>query len=148
MRVLVQRVLSASVSINGTIVGETGRGVLLFVGFTHGDGITEVLNLTQKVVNLRIFSDGSNRLQFSLLDIDGEILAVPQFTLYGSTNRGRRPDFGATLEPELAEQLFDEFVAALANYSNLKIKQGVFGEDMKVKLVNDGPLTLLLEKSS
>ena len=140
--------LSASVLINGTIVSEIGRGVLLFAGFTHGDSITEVLNLTQKVVNLRIFPDGFNRLQHSLLDIDGEILAVPQFTLYGSTNRGRRPDFGAALEPELAKQLFDKFVATLSSYSNLNVNQGMFGENMKVNLINDGPLTLLLEKSA
>ena len=146
MRVLVQRALSASVSISGTVVGSIGQGVLLFAGFTRGDSATTAQELARKAINLRIFPDGHGRLQHAINDVQGEVLAVPQFTLYGSTSRGRRPDFIEALEPEQASQLFDVFVSALGEELNSPVATGRFGADMEVALVNDGPFTLMLAR--
>lgn len=146
MRVLIQRVLSASVSVSDRPTGSIGKGTLLFVGFVRGDSQKTVMELASKTVNLRIFPDQSGRLQFSLLDIAGEILAVPQFTLYASTSRGRRPDFTKALEPEKASELFDQFVEALRRETDKSVARGVFGAEMKVELVNDGPFTVMLAR--
>ncbi len=148
MKVLVQRVLSASVSISGEVSGSIGKGVLLFVGFTRGDNQDLVHQLAHKTVNLRIFPDACGRLQHSLIDVQAEILAVPQFTLYGSTARGRRPDFTQALEPDKATELFDLFVRTFDQFANIKVAQGQFGADMLVSLENDGPFTLMLERNS
>ena len=144
MRVLIQRVLSASVSVSGERIGSIGNGALLFVGFTHRDDEKIANELSSKSVNLRIFPDGQGRLQHSLIDVGGEILAVPQFTLYASTARGRRPDFTKALAPEQASDLFDKFVLALGRVAKRPIATGRFGADMKVKLENDGPFTVML----
>ncbi len=146
MRVLVQRVLSASVTVSGNTTGSIGKGLLLFVGFTHGDDVNVVRELAQKAVNLRIFADASGRLQHSLNDVQGEVLAVPQFTLYGSTARGRRPDFIQAMDPQNANHLFDLFVAAVDQVVGTRVATGVFGAEMKVALENDGPFTLMLAR--
>ncbi|MYD78793.1 MAG: D-tyrosyl-tRNA(Tyr) deacylase [Gammaproteobacteria bacterium] len=146
MRVLIQRVRSASVSVYGERIGSIGNGALLFVGFTHRDCEKAVTELAPKTVNLRIFPDEQGRLQHSLIDVGGEILAVPQFTLYASTNRGRRPDFTHALAPDQASDLFDKFVFALNRVANRPIATGKFGADMKVNLENDGPFTVMLAR--
>ena len=148
MKVLVQRVLGASVAISGETVGEIDQGLLLFAGFTHGDNISIVRELASKVVNLRIFEDASRRLQYSVLDSGGAVLAVPQFTLYASASRGRRPDFSGALEPEAATELFDQFTDALNELMGTSVARGVFGADMKISLVNDGPFTIMLQRES
>ena len=148
MKVLVQRVLGASVAISGETVGEIDRGLLLFAGFTQGDNLSIVRELASKAVNLRIFEDASHRLQHSVLDSGGAVLAVPQFTLYASTSRGRRPDFTGALEPESATELFDSFIDSLNELMGMSVAAGVFGADMKVSLVNDGPLTIMLQRES
>ncbi len=146
MRVLVQRVSGASVSVSGKITGSIDRGILLFVGFTRGDSEKTVRDLAAKVVNLRIFPDSKGRLQHSLIDVRGEALAVPQFTLYASTARGRRPDFTQALGPDRASELFDQFVVELGQVSGSPAATGVFGADMKVSLENDGPFTIMLAR--
>ena len=146
MRVLIQRVRSASVSVSGERIGSIGNGALLFVGFTHRDSEKTIIELASKTVNLRIFPDEQGRLQHSLMDVGGEILAVPQFTLYASTARGRRPDFTQALAPEQASDLFDKFVLALGRITERPIATGRFGADMKVMLENDGPFTVMLAR--
>lgn len=146
MRVLVQRVLGASVVISGVTVGEIDQGLLLFAGFTRGDNASIVRELANKVVNLRIFEDAERHLQYSVLDSGGAILAVPQFTLYAMTNRGRRPDFTHALEPHRASELFDEFAQTLDELLGFPVARGKFGADMKISLVNDGPFTLMLQR--
>lgn len=146
MRVLVQRVLRASVQVSGSTVGAIDSGLLLLVGFTTGDGDKEVAVLAEKVVNLRIFADDKGKLQHSVLQTGGGILAVPQFTLYAGTARGRRPDFTVAMEPNKATTMFDLFVKSLAEVFGKPVQTGIFGADMKVELVNDGPFTIMLSR--
>jgi D-tyrosyl-tRNA(Tyr) deacylase len=146
MRVLLQRVSSAAVRVDAETVGAIGRGLLLLVGFGRGDDARLLAPMADKVTGLRVFPDPGGRLQHSVLDIQGGVLAVPQFTLYGSTQRGRRPDFAAALEPAAASGLFARFVDALAATGLDKLESGRFGAQMSVQLVNDGPVTLLLER--
>lgn len=148
MKVLVQRVLGASVAVSGETVGEIDNGLLLFAGFARGDSVAVVKELASKSVNLRIFEDQSRRLQYSLLDVAGSVLAVPQFTLYASSYRGRRPDFSEALEPGVASELFDRFVDTLDGLTGTSVARGVFGADMRVSLVNDGPFTIMLQRES
>ena len=146
MRVLVQRVACASVSVSGETIGEINRGLLLFAGFTGGDSESTVAALAGKAANLRIFPDQDQRLQFSVMDIGGQILAVPQFTLYANVSRGRRPDFTRALEPNAASRMFDCFIASLEDTTGAPVARGEFGADMQVSLVNDGPFTISLEQ--
>ncbi len=148
MKVLVQRVQSASVIVSGETISEIGFGLLLFVGFTEDDSEAVVHGLAEKVVNLRIFPDTEYRLQHSVIEVDGQVLAVPQFTLYANTNRGRRPDFTQAMEPEAASRLFGQFVGTVAEKIAKPVAQGQFGADMKVALINDGPFTIMLSRES
>ena len=148
MKVLVQRVQSASVIVSGETISEIGFGLLLFVGFTEGDSEAVVHGLAEKVVNLRIFPDTEYRLQYSVIEVDGQVLVVPQFTLYANTNRGRRPDFTQAVEPKAASRLFDQFVGTVAEKIAKPVTQGQFGADMKVALINDGPFTIMLSRES
>ena len=148
MKLLIQRVSSAKVDVDGKTIGKIGQGILVMVGFTKGDDRQVIKHLANKALNLRIFSDHRGRLHHSVLDLSGGILAVPQFTLYADASRGRRPDFTKALQPNLARQFFDEFVQMLTKYSGLPIAQGKFGANMQVKLVNDGPVTIMLTKEN
>lgn len=148
MRVLIQRVLHAEVTVASDTVGAINAGLLLFAGFTHGDDYSVVQQLSSKILNLRIFPDSSERLMDSVIDVKGEILAVPQFTLYASTRRGRRPDFGDALSPNAAKHLFSEFVEQLSTISQLPVASGVFGAQMQVHLENDGPFTMMLSSDT
>ncbi len=147
MRVLVQRVLEAKVRVNGKTVGEIGKGLLLFVGFTDTDTSKEINYLVDKVINLRIFDDENGVMNNSLLNIGGSILSVSQFTLYADTSKGRRPSYVKALNGNDACKLYDEFNQKLSN-KGLKIQTGIFGADMKVSLINDGPVTIMLEKEA
>jgi D-tyrosyl-tRNA(Tyr) deacylase len=139
MRALVQRVTSASVTIDDSVVGEIGAGLCVLVGVTHDDSAESCSKLASKVANLRIFEG-----EQSLLDVGGAALVVSQFTLYGDTSRGRRPSWIAAARPEQAEPLVEEFGAALRALG-VTVETGRFGADMQVALVNDGPVTLMLE---
>ena len=145
MRILLQRVLEARVEVDGEVIGEIDQGMLLLAGFCHRDDALDLTRAVSKVVNLRIYPDHNDRLHHNITDINGEILLVPQFTLYANTGRGRRPDFVDAMRPDLATQKFDELVAKFRSQTDLKIATGKFGADMKVGLVNDGPFTLNLE---
>jgi D-aminoacyl-tRNA deacylase len=148
MRVLLQRVASASVEVNGAVVADVDRGLLLFAGFGAADDATVLGPMANKILNLRVFEDERGRFQHSVIDTRGELLVVPQFTLYGDTRRGRRPDFTGALEPGLAEALFSEFVDVLTTRATGRVACGRFGVHMAVQLVNDGPVTLLLERDA
>ena len=147
MRVLLQRVSQASVTIDGEVVGGIGRGILLLVGITHSDTRKEADFLAEKCVNLRVFDDDDGVMNRSLLDVGGEVLAVSQFTLYGDARKGRRPSYVAAAPGEVSEPLYDYFVAKLRELG-VMVATGRFGADMKVSLVNDGPVTLWLEKDA
>jgi len=146
MRVIVQRVLEAKVLIAGEVVASIGAGLLLLAGFGHTDTLAVLESMAKKIVGLRIFSDTDDRLQYDVAQVQGAILAVPQFTLYAGLGKGRRPNFAAAMEPADATVLFDQFVVALRHYGSVPVSSGVFGAAMQVVLANDGPFTLILEK--
>lgn len=144
MRIVLQRVSQASVTVDGKILGEIQQGLLLLVGIGPGDGGVNLAKAADKICTLRIFGDEAGKMNRSLLDVNGEILAVSQFTLYGDTSKGRRPSFVGAAPPEIAEPLFDLFVAALRE-RGVNVETGRFGAKMSVALMNDGPVTLVLE---
>ena len=146
MRVIVQRVSHASVRIDGAIVGEIGRGFLLLVGITHTDTKADADYLAKKVAQLRIFEDEAGKMNRALQDIGGAVLSVSQFTLYGDCAHGNRPSFVDAARPEQALPLYDYFNRQLREAYGLRVETGRFGADMKVELINDGPVTMLLER--
>lgn len=145
MKVLVQRVISSEVKVDGKIVGQSGPGLLLFVGFTETDTSKEIDYMVDKVINLRIFDDETGVMNKSLLDINGSILSISQFTLYADASKGRRPSYIKALNGKKATILYDEFNNKLKN-TGIPTETGIFGADMKVSLTNDGPVTIMLEK--
>jgi D-tyrosyl-tRNA(Tyr) deacylase len=144
MRAVVQRVSRASVTVDGEIVGAIGDGVLVLLGITHSDTAEQSRWLADKIVNLRIFLDADGKMNRSLIDAAGALLAVSQFTLYGDAQKGRRPSFIAAARPEHAEPLCQKFVDAVREHG-VRVETGRFGAMMKVELINDGPVTLILE---
>jgi len=147
MRIVLQRVSQASVSIAGRIVGRIDRGFCLLLGITHGDTAAEADWLAEKVAGLRLFSDAEGRMNLGLADVGGSVLAVSQFTLYGDASKGRRPSFIAAARPEEAEPLYQAFIAAL-RARGLAVETGEFGAAMLVEIQNDGPVTLILERDA
>jgi D-tyrosyl-tRNA(Tyr) deacylase len=147
VRLVVQRVTEASVSIDGEVVGEIGVGFLVLVGIQPGDGEPQIDYLANKLLNLRVFADADGKMNLSLLDVSGSLLVVSQFTLYGDCRKGRRPSFIGAAGPELAEPLYERFVARLRN-EGAKVETGRFAADMAVLLVNDGPVTLIIDSES
>ena len=147
MKVLVQRVISSSVEVDNKVVGSINKGVLLFVGFTEGDTSKEIDYMIDKVINLRIFDDENGVMNKSLLDVGGSILSVSQFTLYADASKGRRPSYVKALSGDKASILYDEFNNKLKN-TDIHIETGIFGTEMKVNIINDGPITIMLEKES
>lgn len=145
MRAVVQRVSRASVDVGGARVGEIGAGLLVLVAVAPGDGEAEARWMVDKLVNLRIFEDEDGKMNRSVLDTGGGVLAVSQFTLYGDTRKGRRPSFVGAAAPELARPLYDRFCALLAEAGVSRVGRGAFGEHMAVELLNDGPVTLLVD---
>lgn len=146
MRVIVQRVSHASVRIDGAIVGEIGRGFLLLVGITHTDTKADADYLAKKVAQLRIFEDEAGKMNRALQDVGGAVLSVSQFTLYGDCTHGNRPSFVDAARPEQALPLYDYFNRQLREAYGLRVETGRFGAEMKVELINDGPVTILLER--
>lgn len=144
MRAVVTRVTRASVSIDGAVKGRIGRGFLILLGVTQGDTEAEVVKLADKICGLRIFEDENGKMNLGLDAVDGELLIISQFTLYGSCKRGRRPDFLAAARPDVAIPLYEKFIA-LCREKGLHVETGEFGADMKVDSLNDGPLTLILD---
>ncbi|MDD3695557.1 MAG: D-aminoacyl-tRNA deacylase [Lentisphaeria bacterium] len=148
MRVFLQRVSRAAVHIDGELAGSCGRGLLLLLGVCQGDSQAEADYLVEKCLNLRVFSDAEGKMNLSLLDIGGEALVISQFTLYADTRRGRRPSFSEAAAPTLSEPLYEYFVGQLRECGKIKVACGRFGADMQVSLVNDGPVSIMLEKNA
>jgi D-tyrosyl-tRNA(Tyr) deacylase len=144
MRAVVQRVKTAKVVVGEEVVGEIGNGLLVFLGVGQGDQSEDADYLASKVANLRIFSDSDDKMNLSLREVSGEALVVSQFTLWGDCRKGRRPSFVRAAEPALANDLYQEFIALLRE-KGIKVAEGRFQEMMDVQLVNDGPVTILLD---
>lgn len=144
MKAVVQRVTHASVKVDGEIKGEIGNGFLVLLGVGQGDTEADVDRLVNKIVKMRIFSDENDKINLSLADVDGEMLVISQFTLYADCRKGNRPNFIQAGKPDEAERLYEYFVAQCKKQVP-KVEKGVFGADMKVELLNDGPFTVILE---
>jgi D-aminoacyl-tRNA deacylase len=145
MRVVLQRVSKASVTIGGRVVGSIDQGFCLLVAYTHSDTPTQVDWMAEKIAGLRLFSDAAGKMNLGLSDVGGAVLVISQFTLYGDASRGRRPSFIEAARPELAIPLYEQFLDALRR-RNLQVAAGEFGADMQVEIHNDGPVTLILER--
>ncbi len=146
MRVVVQRVLEASVAVDEEMVGQIGRGLLLYLAVKDGDGPADTEYLVDKVLGLRIFEDDSGKMNLSLKEVGGALLIVSQFTLYGDCRRGRRPSFSMAAPPEAANRLYQSFVERCRQH-RITVQTGVFRETMRIRSTNDGPVTLLLDSS-
>lgn len=144
MRALLQRVTQASVVVDGSVVGEIGAGLLILLGVAKPDTVADAVILADKILNLRIFPDADGKMNRSLLDMQGSLLVVSQFTLYGDCRKGRRPGFDAAAPAEQARSLYESFVE-IVRRSGLRVETGVFQAHMEVALINEGPVTLLLE---
>jgi len=147
MRLVIQRVKEASVCVNGKMEAQMGRGLLIFVGVGKHDNEEDAVRLAEKALNLRVFDDEQGKMGVSVKEAQGEILAVSQITLYGDFSKGHRPSFDPAAPPELAKALFEKFVEGLKK-SGLNVKTGVFGARMDVQLINEGPVTFIIESSS
>ena len=144
MKVIVQRVVDASVAVDGKVVGKIDKGYMLLVGFTHSDTFSNCEAMAKKVKNLRIFEDDNGKMNLNLASINGKILSVSQFTLYGDTSEGNRPSFVKAMGPDDAKKLYLYFNECLRNLDVI-VEEGIFQADMKVKFTNDGPVTIILE---
>ncbi|AUN15537.1 D-tyrosyl-tRNA(Tyr) deacylase [[Clostridium] sordellii] len=144
MRAVVQRVASSKVIVDESTIGEINKGLLILLGVTHEDTSKDVDYLLDKIVNLRIFEDENDKMNLSLKDVNGELLVVSQFTLYGDCRKGRRPNFTNAAKPDLATSLYEEFIDK-AKKEGIKVGTGKFGAHMMVDLVNDGPVTILID---
>ena len=144
MKIVIQRVQKASVVVDGKTVGEIGQGLLVLLGIHQADQSGQIIPLVEKLINLRIFKDEQDKMNLSLLDIEGELLIVSQFTLYANCNSGRRPSFTDSAPPEMAKTLYEQFVKEAKNRAH-NVQTGIFGAYMEVNLINDGPVTILLE---
>lgn len=143
MRAVVQRVTQAKVEVDGKVTGEIKNGFLVLVGFTHGDTEADCIRVAKKISGLRIFSDENDKINLSLKDVEGDILCVSQFTLYADCSHGNRPSFTNAARPDLAEPLYEFFCKELEKFAHTE--RGIFGADMKVSLLNDGPFTVIIE---
>lgn len=147
MRACIQRVKQANVTIDNEIVGKIDKGLVILLGITHQDTEKEAEYLANKIVNLRIFEDESNKFNLSLLDINGEVLIISQFTLYGDCRKGRRPDFTQAGSPKLAKELYIKFIEMMKK-TGIRVAEGKFGAKMLVDIHNDGPVTLILDSKN
>lgn len=145
MRLLIQRVNSASVTVENKIIGKINKGFLVLLGVTHDDTKEDADYLVKKLCNLRVFKDEKHKMNLSIKDISGELLIVSQFTLYADTSSGNRPSFINAAKPDKANELYEYFIERCKE-NNIKTETGIFGADMNVNLINDGPVTILLEK--
>ena len=145
MRVVIQRTTQASVTIDGVVVSEIGQGLVVLVGIENDDVLDDAQWLATKMVAMRIFGDGEGKMNLSVKDIDGDVLVVSQFTLHASTKKGNRPSFLRAARPEIAIPLYEQFLGSLEAELGKPVPRGVFGADMKVALVNDGPVTIVMD---
>lgn len=148
MRVLIQRVKEASVAIDGDTISLIHNGLLVFVGITEDDSREDILWLTKKIANIRLFDDENGVMNLSVIETGGDILAVSQFTLMASTKKGNRPSYIKAAKPEISVPLYEEFCAEMELAINKPIQKGVFGADMKVRLLNDGPVTIFIDSKN
>lgn len=146
MRAVIQRVKEASVEINGEIVGAIEQGLVILLGISQDDREEDADYLADKIPQLRIFNDAAGKMNLSLLDVGGRILAISQFTLYGNTRKGRRPSFVKAAPPEIAKPLYEYFIERISKY-HIAVEKGIFGAMMLVKIFNDGPVTILLDSA-
>ena len=144
MKVVVQRVKEASCLVDGQVVSQIGKGYLLLVGFTHGDSLEEVRKMAKKIANLRIFEDENQKMSLSIQAVKGEILSVSQFTLYADTEKGNRPSFVDSMNPQEAEKLYEDFNHLLESEYQIPVQSGVFRAHMELPIVCDGPVTISL----
>ena len=147
MRIVVQRVSKASVSIAGNLYSKINYGFLVLIGICDDDRYEDIEWLTQKIINLRVFGDELGKMNRSIQDVNGEILIVSQFTLFASVKKGNRPSFVASARPEIAIPLYEKFIDELIQY-DIKIQTGVFGANMQIELVNDGPVTIIIDSKN
>ena len=145
MKVVIQRVKKAKVEVENKIVGEIDKGFLVLVGITHLDTKKDAEYLAKKVCNLRIFEDENGKMNLSLKDVKGKLLIVSQFTLYGNCKEGNRPSFTQAGKPDMAEKLYDYFCETCKQEYKIQVEKGIFGADMQVNLINDGPVTIIIE---
>ena len=148
MRVLLQRVKEASVTVDNEVISLIDKGLLVFVGITDDDTRDDILWLTKKIANIRLFDDENGVMNLSVIDAGGDILAVSQFTLMASTKKGNRPSYIKAAKPEISIPLYEEFCTEMELAVNKPIKRGVFGADMKVRLLNDGPVTIFIDSKN
>lgn len=146
MKLLIQRVTSASVQVDNKVVGKIGHGLLAFIGITHSDSKKDATWLAQKVAKLRIFNDAEDKMNLALSDCNGAVLAISQFTLYADAANGNRPSFTAAARPQFANELYQFFISELKRLG-ITVETGIFGADMQVELTNDGPVTIILESA-
>lgn len=146
MRAVVQRVKEASVKVNQEMIGQIGQGLLVYLGVTHEDDQLDLKYMSDKIPNLRIFEDENEKMNRSLLDVEGELLIISQFTLYGDARKGRRPSFIEAARPNVATPLYEALIEELRG-RGIRVETGEFGADMKVASINDGPVTLLLDST-
>ncbi|MGN0182040.1 MAG: D-aminoacyl-tRNA deacylase [Candidatus Ornithomonoglobus sp.] len=146
MRAVIQRVTDASVTVDGNTIGRIGHGLLIFLGIGDGDTEADLKYIADKAMGLRIFSDENDKMNLNISDISGEILVISQFTLYGDCRKGRRPNFTSSMEPVKANEMYERFIGYLRE-NGMRVQHGEFGADMKVELLNDGPVTILLDSS-
>ncbi len=145
MKALLQRVTKAKVTVNDKIVGEIGKGYVIFLGIKEGDSQKQAVFLAEKIVNLRVMGDENNKMNKSIIDVNGEILVVSQFTLYADTTAGRRPSFIGAAKPEIANKLYKYFIDKLKQLGAKNVQTGEFGAYMSVEIINDGPVTIILD---
>lgn len=148
MRLIIQRVSEASVTINGQIKGQIGQGLMLLAGFTATDTLDDLTWVARKIVQMRIFSDADDKMNLSLQDVNGDILLISQFTLFANTKKGNRPSFINAAPPNLAIPLYEQFIAMLETELGKPVQTGEFGADMKVALINDGPVTISIDSQN
>ena len=147
MKILLQRVKKASCKVNNEIIGKINNGLLLFVGFTEGDNESVIEQMAKKCIELRIFSDENGKMNKSLLDVNGSVLSISQFTLYANCLKGRRPSFENSENPLLAKKHYEYFNTCINNIYNIEVQVGEFGADMEIELINDGPVTIMLDSN-
>ena len=145
MKLVIQRVKNAKVEVDKKVVGKIEKGFLVLIGITHDDTEKEADYLAKKLCNMRIFEDENEKMNLALKDVDGQLLIISQFTLYANCESGNRPSFTEAAKPEMAEKLYDYFCKKCEEY-NIHVEKGIFGADMKVSLLNDGPVTIVIEK--
>lgn len=148
MRLVIQRVSEASVTVDGVVTGAIGKGLLVLMGVEDADTIEDIQWLSSKVVNLRIFDDENGTMNFGVKDVDGEILLVSQFTLHASTKKGNRPSYIRASKPDIAIPMYESMITQLTTDLGKKIQTGIFGADMKVRLLNDGPVTITIDSKN